>query len=675
MSAPIPAESFVADDSATARIAILERKLARERQARLEAEAIAERGLRELYIQRSHVELLNRIADAANDSNEPESLLRFAIAEICEATEWPVANVLLCNNSGGDTRLEGSGINFSLNPDQCFGLLEASRQIIAWPCATTPGCLLIDPTPMWTTNVINLPGFARAGEMAALGLTSTIASPVLMGHELVAVIEFFLREGSEPSEDMCDLLVQIGQQLGRVFKRRRNHDQLLRSTLNDLLTGLPNRTQFNTRMRDIFVRRHTRNEPGPSLIYIDLDGFKLVNDTLGHKAGDQLLLALSSRLSKLVDEFSAAESALYDDPGEIFLARISGDEFSILIDAPDREALALEMAEAIHAALKQPHRFEGSDVVAAASIGIAHDDGHYESPEELLRDADVAMYEAKINGPDRTIVFDQNLRATALRQLQLEADLRQAIEAKEFSLVYQPIVSLPEQTIVGFEALIRWQRANGEIIAPDEFIPAAEKSGLILVIGLWVFREACRAAVRWRQQLPPDRDMPYVSVNVAASQFLQPNFLGHIEAILAETGADPAWIAIEATESAAILNPVQTARTLQALRDRKFRICLDDFGTGYSSLSHLQTMPIDIIKIDRSFVMNQTEDDPRWSIVNAVMQLAKAMNLSVVAEGIESAFQSDHLITIGCDYGQGFHFARPMQEPGVLSLIGRPLLH
>jgi diguanylate cyclase (GGDEF)-like protein len=670
MSAPDKAKAFARKKvTAAQRIITLENKFARERKARMEAEMLAERGLRDLFLQRTNVELLNRIADAANESNDPDALLAFAIREICQANGWPVANVLLRAGTANDPRLEACGISFAQSPDQAFGFMELSRRLIAWPCVTSPGKLLINPVPYWSHDIQDMRGFSRAREAASLNLRSSIAVPVMIGHELVAALEFFLFETNQPKPETLQLLSQIGTQIGRVFKRKRNHQQLMQTALSDGLTGLPNRTAFTNRLNEIYAYRRERGEPGPSLVFIDLDGFKLVNDTLGHQAGDMLLLELTNRLTRLIEEFRVAESAMLEVPDEIVLARMGGDEFTILVDGPDRVALANEIAEAIHKCLLPTYILDNNEITAAASIGVAHDDGHYSAPEELLRDADVAMYEAKSKGHSRTIIFDQNMRTTALERLKMEADLRQAIEGNEFFLQYQPIIALPSKNLVGFEALVRWRRASGEIIQPNSFIPVAEQSGLITVIGHWVLREACRAAGRVRKHMPSDSLPLYVSVNVAASQFLQPNFLDQVRAILMETCVDPRWVSIEATESAAIMSPAKTAFALNQLREWGMRVCLDDFGTGYSSLSHLSTMPVDAIKIDQSFIRHQTKKNADWNIVAAVMQLAKAMHLNVIAEGIESAYQSTYLAKLGCGFGQGYHFFRPMDEADAMALI------
>ncbi len=653
--------------SSDQKIARLERALMRERRARLDAESIAERGLRESYLARSRLELLNRIATVANDSNDPMATLRLAAEEICLVTGWAIGHVLIRAGEVGDARLEGTDIWFAHDPDLMFPFADASNRLVAWPCASPPGQLFINPHPIWTPDIHALPGFTRSDLALRAQLRAGVAAPVLMGQELVAAIEFFATDTLAPDPELLELLVQVGTQAGRVFKRQHHARRLLESATRDPLTGLPNRTLFEARLAELFEALRNNEKTSLSLIYIDLDGFKLVNDTMGHQAGDQLLVAMAGRLRDVVKKIEG-----HFPEAEIMLARMGGDEFTVLVSSAANVVVAELLAEKIHVRLHPVHRVNDNDLRASASVGIAHMDETYTSPEALMRDADVAMYEAKYQGKlgigTRTVSFDATMRAEALTRLELQSALRQAIEQRVFELHYQPIVQLNERNIVGFEALLRWPQPNGDYTAPDIFIPVAEECGLIVPLGTWVLREACRTAARWSIETGGDRTF-FISVNVAPNQFQQPNFIDLVRDILMETGAHPRTIAMELTESAAVINPMRTAHMLEELRTMGVRVSLDDFGTGYSSLAHLQAMPFDALKIDGSFVINQDETNTNWTIVKAMTSMAEAMDLRVVAEGIETEFQRSRLQEIGCKFGQGWLFDRALPEADALALL------
>ena len=528
-----------------------------------------------------------------------------------------------------------------------------------------PGRLFIEQSPIWTPDIHAQAAFSRSPAAERCGLRSGIAVPVLMGHELVGALEFYQTDIVKPEPEFLEILMQIGTQIGRVFKRRRHADILRVNATTDALTGLPNRAAFETELQSVFSAEQDSSDFRLSLIYMDLDGFKLVNDTLGHVAGDMLLMAMAERLRDVVSKYAALAWI-----ERILLARIGGDEFVIMIRADGIEDTATEIASAIHKCLLPNQRIGANDVRAMASIGIAFNDAIYESSQELLRDADVAMYEAKSTAPGQTVIFSDQMRAEALVRLDLESDLRRAIETSAFELHYQPIVSIAGRALVGFEALVRWRRQDNEIVMPEVFISSAEACGLIIPIGTWVLREACRAAGRLQSGRVSTTPI-YVSVNVAIQQFQQLHFVELVRDILLETGADAKWIRLELTESSAVTNPAYAAQAIQQLRAMGIQISLDDFGTGYSSLAHLQTMPFDTIKIDRSFVMKQTEADSNWSIVSAMKQLADSMGMAVIVEGVENEFQLAELDSLGCQFGQGWLFEKPMPEADAVKLLAQ----
>lgn len=653
---------------ASTRYAHLEQELRREKKARRMAEALADAGYRDLDLARSRLGLLNRIADASGQGNDPDQILHYALKEICETLGYSVGNVLLKVGGEGEMRLEACQVVYAVNASASCDFLAASRLIVSWAGLGLPGRVLIDPLPHWLHGVDNDPDFSRNSLAAKLGLKSLTVVPILAGSELVGAFELFAEHNQEPEADLLEVLRQAGMQVGRVFKRERNEVILRNQALSDPLTGLSGRAMFDDRLRTLFDQRKNRSEAAPSLIFIDLNGFGFVNDAHGHRVGDAILQDVASRLSLLVDEIGAVGRVLLNQRDEVLLSRIGGDEFTILVDGPHCAAMALEIAQAVHDCLRPPHRNDNFETQISASVGIAHDDGHYQFADELVRDADIAMAHAKQAGPARTVVFDHQMRADAVEALRIEADLRRAIENDEFELHYQPIVRLPSREIAGLEALLRWRRGPDEIAPPQKFIRIAEERGLISMIGGWALRKACKMLVSLNETGSSHAPM-FMNVNVSARQFLQANFLEQVREIIADTGVDPAMLILEVTESAAVINLAQTAIILEQLRSWRVRINLDDFGTGYSSLSHLQTLPFDGIKIDKSFVMNQSEEHSSWSIVNAILQLGTAMNLKVVAEGIETEFQFERLAAMGCEFGQGFLFSCAMPEIEIRKML------
>jgi len=658
------------ESPADERIAQLERRLERERRARQEAERLAESGLRDLYVSRARIELLNGISVRANESDDPLEVLRLAVREICTTLGFPFGNVLLAEPDVPGT-MHAAGISFARTCDSAQPFIKASHEArITAPANEYGEQPVMMQVPVWAADIGTLEGFGRARLARLASFKSMLTLPVLSGRDVEAVLEFFSMDQREPELELLDVLLQAGLQIGGVFRRRHHADRLRDNALTDPLTGLPNRAAFAQNIERCFQQRREADEPAPSLIFIDLDGFKLVNDTLGHQAGDQLLIDMADKLRTLVSNANAFED---ENPfaSNVQLARLAGDEFTLIVDGPDRAKLAERFAAEIHLSMRHPQWMEDNPVRVTASIGIAHDDGHYTTVSDMLRDADLAMYEAKSLGSERSVVFDQKMRNNVQSRMTLVNDLRTACENGDFVLHYQPILALDTEQLVGFEALVRWRRGD-VIVPPSEFIAAAEESGVITLLGQWVMREACKTAVRWHQ-LAPDREPPLrISINVAPRQFLQPTFVQQVRDILAETGDDPRWIGFEITEGAAITKPHHTARVLEELRALNIQVGLDDFGTGYSSLSRLQTIPIDNIKIDQSFVRTQTRTNAQWSVVKAMLDLAHALQLRVVVEGLETEFQREELTAFGCEYGQGYLFSKPLTEEDAAALIVAP---
>lgn len=431
-----------------------------------------------------------------------------------------------------------------------------------------------------------------------------------------------------------------------ITDRKHAEEQLIHDALHDSLTGLPNRTLFMERVERSIEHAKRHKDYQFAVLFIDFDRFKLINDSLGHLVGDQLLCAIA----RLLEECLRTTDTV---------ARLGGDEFTILLEDIKDIQDATRIADRIARALMSPLSLQGQEVFTSASIGIATSDTGYDRGADVLRDADIAMYRAKERGKSRYEVFDQAMHARTLRLLQLETDLRRTIEHQELRIYYQPITSLISGTLIGFEALIRWQHPEQGLVCPDEFIPIAEETGLIVPIGHWVLHEACRQMRAWQTKFPSASDLK-IGVNLSGKQLREVDLLEQIDRVLGETGLDAQNLQLEITESMLMDNAEAVTDLLSKIRARKIRLSVDDFGTGYSSLSYLHRFPVDTLKIDRSFVSRIGIQGENLEIVRAIVSLARNLNMSAIAEGVETAEQLDQLRTLGCEFGQGYFFARPL---------------
>jgi diguanylate cyclase (GGDEF)-like protein/PAS domain S-box-containing protein len=439
-----------------------------------------------------------------------------------------------------------------------------------------------------------------------------------------------------------------------VTARKAAEDLLLHQAIHDALTGLPNRTAFIDRLERSIARAQHRSDYIFAVLFLDVDRFKLVNDSLGHMSGDQLLISLARRLSGILR------------PGDM-VAHIGGDEFAVLADHIAKPDDATQIASRIQRGLQTPFSLAGQEVFATTSIGIAMSTSGYERPEEVLRDADAAMYRAKAQGSGRYELFDKGMHARALARLKLETDLRRAIERNELLLHYQPVVSLSSGKITGFEALARWQHPERGLVGPLEFIPVAEETGLIVPIGAWVVGEACRQARRWQERFP--RTPLSVSMNLTSTHFTETEVMRGIEQALQETGLDGHHLMIEITESVMMKEIDSVIAILLALKSLDIELHIDDFGTGYSSLSYLHRLPTDALKIDRSFVSRMGKGKSDIAIVRTIVEMAHNLGRHVIAEGIETPEQLERLRALGCEFGQGYHFSRPLEEQAAEALL------
>ncbi len=444
------------------------------------------------------------------------------------------------------------------------------------------------------------------------------------------------------------------ERISRVLEETKEHFR--HAAFHDSLTGLPNRAMFTELLKAEIESSTRRGEYMFAVLFLDLDRFKNINDSLGHTHGDLLLVAFAERLERTLRPVDT-------------LARFGGDEFAILLSGMSDATDAVRVAQRIQDELSQPFVLDKNSAFATASIGIALSSSGYDRPDDILRDADIAMYRAKENGKARYEVFDHGMHARAVSRLQLESDLRQAIEQKEFCVYYQPIVSLQTGRLAGFEALVRWNHPRRGLVSPADFIPVAEETGLIVPIGQWVLNEACAHVRQWQIDSPSHRSLS-LSVNLSARQVAQPDLLNRIKEALETSKLSPHCLKLEITESVVMENAEAAAQMFKQLRSLGVQLSIDDFGTGYSSLSYLHRFPLNYLKIDRSFVMRLTTDNDN-AIVRTISTLARNLGMEVIAEGIETEEQFQQLKMLGCEYGQGYLFSRPVGNENVAHLLAQ----
>ncbi|MBD1879743.1 GGDEF domain-containing response regulator [Coleofasciculus sp. FACHB-T130] len=459
-------------------------------------------------------------------------------------------------------------------------------------------------------------------------------------------------------------LERTNQELNEeILERKRIQSQLLDMALHDPLTGLPNRAVFMERLENALSRTKQEADYQFAVLFLDCDRFKVVNDSLGHLVGDELLIAFAKRVQKALARRLEPCLSIINT-----LTRLGGDEFAIIVEQINDACTATLVADRILQELMHPFQLSRHEVFMSASIGIALGNINYEQPEYLLRDADTAMYHAKTCGKARYHVFDPAMHQEAIQLLQLETDLRKAINQQEFQVYYQPIVALNTGKLAGFEALVRWNHPHRGFISPLDFIPIAEETGLITQIDTWVMREACQQLKIWQEQKLTQEPLT-ISVNLSGRQFSQSNLIEQIDEIFKKTQLNPQSLKLEITESVLINNSQSAMAIIQELKKRQIQLSLDDFGTGYSSLSYLHCFPINTLKIDKSFVNRMESSQENIGLVPAIMRMAHTMGINVIAEGIETSGQLAQLRALNCDFGQGYLFSKPVESKLASELI------
>jgi diguanylate cyclase (GGDEF)-like protein len=491
--------------------------------------------------------------------------------------------------------------------------------------------------------------FTRELERAPVVRDLSVGLRAAGGERLECAVSAAVWKNAEGDEAGYQLIIRNNEE------RKAAEEQLHHNALHDALTGLPNRSLFRSRL-DLCVRQARRKgEHRFAVLFLDLDRFKVVNDSLGHLVGDRLLTEIARRLTGCVREIDT-------------VARLGGDEFAVLLDEVADVSDATRVAERIQEALRSPAQVDGYELFSSASIGIAFSSTGYTAPEEILRDADIAMYRAKALGRARYELFDEGMHAQVVEVLRLETDLRRALERGEFAVHYQPVVSVGRSALTGFEALLRWNHPERGLLGPDAFLAVAEETGLIVPIGWWLMEEACRTIREWQSKFPADPPLA-VSVNLSGKQLAQPDLVERIERTLGIHKLSGSSLRFEVTESVLMRDADAGIRTLGRLKSLGVHLSIDDFGTGYSSLAYLHRFPFDTVKIDGTFIRGLDDPEPNQDLVESIIALAHSLGMDVIGEGVETAHQLDELKALRCEYAQGFVFSRAVDERGASKML------
>lgn len=629
----------------------LRKTIDRERLARIEAENNANRSFRDLTVCKRELQFMESVAASSNQAESLREALQFALEQVCAWMDWPLGHAWLMTR-GKTPQLSSSTLWHCGSGPVPEAFRRTTESLRYRDGEGLPGQACASRHPLWIDALTEHEPLLAGRPAFDHGFRSAFAIPVLAGDEVAAVLEFFHTRPSMPENDQLSLLAFVGVQLGRVAERQFARERAIHDAFHDSLTRLPNRALFLDRLNHALLRSQIETEHTMAVLFVDADRFKIVNDSLGHLAGDGLIRQLADRLQLALTPGEAPARR-----GEQTLARLGSDEFAILLeDIPDASD-AVRVAEHILKQLQQPFPIGSQDVYCSASIGIALLSGH-QAGDELLRDADLAMHRAKRLGGARWDLFDQAMHASAFQRMSVESDIRKSLLENRFVVHYQPVVDLHSGRISGFEALVRWNRNDKGLVYPNDFIPVAEDTGLIIPLDLWVMREACRTLKTWHDEFPAEALT--MSINLSTRLFSLANLAEQVGEILAATGVEPGSIRLEITETMAMSEPERALQLLKELRALGVQLSIDDFGTGYSSLNYLHRIPANILKIDRSFVSQMHESEECLQIIRTVMMLARNLGMKVVAEGPDSVAHVEQLVALDCDYGQGYYFSKPV---------------
>lgn len=595
--------------------------------------------------QKEKASLMQEMEAIGKEASDIDAVLEFCLTRVCSHMDWV---------SGRATLAE----------QQCLGPVQISSvsagvtaevlQTIEknWP-ENLPSDLGQDVArfgrPAWAKQSVDL------GEG---GGSTRLAFPVQIGTEVVAVLEFFSPRDEGMNASVLSLMEQVSQQLGRVFERVRQERALHRVAMEDRLTGLPNRAAFLSDINAALSRGDRHPEYQFCVLFIGIDRFKWINDSLGHLAGDQVLKEVSRRLCEHLR------------PTDV-VARMSGDEFAILMDDIHFPEDAVTLVSRVREKFTAPVDIDGQSINITTSIGIAYSDYGYYAPEDVISDADTAMSLAKRTSRGGYQIFDESMREQVKYRLKLTEDLKLAIEADELELYYQPITCMQSGRVAGFESLVRWRHPDMGMIFPDEFIHLAEETRLIIPLTKWVIRTAARQLGLWQRQVDPELMM---SVNLCASYFASASMPEEVLAVMREYSVHPGSLRLEITETEIIENEAACMRNIQRLSLDSIPVYIDDFGTGYSSLNYLANYRVSALKIDKSFLDKITEGDKEAIVVRTIASLGRSLDMKVIAEGVETPEQLDCLLEIGCDYIQGYLVAKPLPAAAALELIGQTVI-
>jgi diguanylate cyclase (GGDEF)-like protein/PAS domain S-box-containing protein len=579
------------------------------------------------------------VARSLSEADSASEALKAVIRAISETQSWECGRYFGWDEKAGVLAFS----EFWHVPEAALEIfIEKSRELTYAPGAGLVGQAFQSGQPTWVSDLAK-DARAKAGIARDAGMHGAFLFPVMSAGKPIGVLVFHSREVREPEDRLLQAVRVIGGQIGQFVQRKRAEERVQHMATHDALTSLPNRVMFSQLLNhEIQVAQRYKREF--AVMFIDLDRFKYVNDTLGHEAGDKLLQEVSTRFQACVRASDV-------------VSRLGGDEFVVLVqEVGDAEAAANIARKILSAAIK-PIVVVGQECRVTASIGICMYPKDAQDEQSLLKNADIAMYLAKEEGKNNFQFFSENIRIQSLERQTLETSLRHALERNEFSLHYQAKLDLKTKEVNGVEALLRWQHPDLGTVAPAKFIPVAEETGLIVPIGRWVLQTACAQNVAWqREGLPP----LCMAVNLSARQFTDDDLIADIRAVLDETGMKPELLEVELTESMVMQSPERTTRILGAIKEMGVRIAVDDFGVGYSSLAQIKHYPIDTLKVDRSFIRDLEKNAEDRAITEAIITMGKTLSMTVVAEGVETQEQQTFLTDHACDAMQGFYFSKPI---------------